>query len=101
MPNAYETGAIYSSAIPQWQRTYYEALLLETLRIKSLLVPFCRVKQDFAARNTGIMVFTEVMDTEPNWNPLSESDLWLRGAHLDSRSVQLAMEIHGKIMLPA
>jgi N4-gp56 family major capsid protein len=86
---------MYSSAIPAWQRTYYEALLLETLRIKSLLLPFCRVKQDFAARNTGIMVYTEVMDTEPNWNPLAETDLWLRGAHLDSRSVQLAMEIHG------
>ncbi len=95
MPNAYETGAMYSASIPQWQRTYYEALLLETLRIKSLLLPFCRVKNDFAARSTGIMVYTEVMDTEPNWNPLAETDLWLRGAHLDSRSVQLTMEIHG------
>ena len=43
-------------------------------------VPFCAVKQDFAARQTGIMVYTEVLDTEPNWNALDETTLWLRGA---------------------
>jgi len=31
----------------------------------------------------------------PNWNALSESDIWPRGAHMDSRTVNLQMEIHG------
>jgi len=95
MANAYETGAMFSSALPQWQRNYYEALLLETLRTKSILVPFCAMKEDFRARDTGIITYTEVYDTEPNYNPLSEQDLWLRGAHLDSRSVSIGLEIHG------
>jgi N4-gp56 family major capsid protein len=91
----YDAGTQYSTTLPAWQRTYFEAVLLETLRTKSILVPFCVMKEDFRARDTGIMHYTEVYDTAPNWNPLSEQDIWLRGAHLDSRSVQLSLEIHG------
>ena len=95
MPDAYETGAFYSGTMPAWQRTYYEGLLLETLRTKSIMVPFCVVKEDFRAKETGVINYTEVFDTEPNWNALSEQTLWMRGAYLDSRSVQLSLEIHG------
>ena len=38
------------------------------------------------------------MDTEPDWSPLTESDIWLRGAHLDSRTVKIELEIHGDIL---
>lgn len=95
MPNEYVTGAMFSDALPQWQRTYFESQLLETLRTKSILVPFCAVKEDFAARDTGRMTYTEVFDTDPNYNPLGEQDIWMRGAHLDSRSVTIDLEIHG------
>jgi len=89
------TGLLYSPAIPSWQRTYYEQLLLETLRIKSIMVPFCAMKQDFRARDTGVINYTEVYDTDPNYNPLAESDIWLTGTHLDSRSVQISLAIYG------
>lgn len=95
MTNDLTTGMLWSSTLPSWQRTYYELLLLETLRTKSIMVPFCAVKEDFAAANSGIITYTEVYDTEPNWNALSESDIWLRGAHMDSRTVNLQLEIHG------
>jgi len=95
MPNEYSTGVIYSSALPAWQRTFYERQLLQTLRTKSILVPFTVMKEDFAARDTGLINYTEVFDTDPDTNPLSEQDIWLRGAHLDSRSVQIGLEIHG------
>jgi N4-gp56 family major capsid protein len=97
---AYETGTIYGTSatgnyLPASQRSYYEALLLETLRTKSILVPYCTVKEDFRARDTGIIIYTEVMDTDPDFSALAEDTLWLTGAHLDSRSVQIALEIHG------
>lgn len=98
MANAYETGAIYSSALPAGLRTYYEQMLLQVLREQSIFVPFCMVREDFAARSTGVLNFTEVMDTAPNWNPLSESQIWLEGAHLDSRSINLTLEIHGNTL---
>lgn len=98
MSTFYETGALFSSTLPSWQRDYYSLLLLETLRTKSILVPFCAVKEDFAAADSGVVVFTEVFDTEPNWNPLSEGDIWLRGAHMDSRTVRIELEIHGDIL---
>jgi len=98
MANDLLTGMIWSSTLPDWQRKYYSMLLLETLRMKSILVPYCRVKTDFAAANSGIVTYTEVYDTEPDTNALSESDIWLRGAHLDSRTVNIQLEIHGDIL---
>jgi N4-gp56 family major capsid protein len=88
----------WSSTHPNWQRDYYSMLLMETLRTKSLLVPFCSVTRDHDAQKTGTVVHTEVYDTEPNWNPLAETDIWLRGAHLDSRTVSINLAIHGDIL---
>lgn len=98
MPNEYTTGAHFAGNFPDWQRDYYSMLLLETLRTKSIMVPYCAVKTDYTAANSGVIVYTEVMDTEPDWNPLAESDIWLRGAHLDSQSVRIELEIHGDVL---
>jgi len=92
------TGMQWSSTNPNWQRDYYSMLLMETLRTKSLLVPFCAVNRDNNAQKTGTVIHTEVYDTEPNWNPLAETDIWLRGAHLDSRTVSINLAIHGDIL---
>lgn len=98
MANDFTTGALWQSSIPNWQRIYYEGLLMETLRTKSIMVPYTVMKEDFTAKKTGIMNFTEVYDTEPNWNTISETDLWLSGAHLDSRSQTISLEVHGDIL---
>jgi len=87
-----------SGAMPAWQRTYYEGVLMDTIRTKSIMVPFCQIKEDFRAKDTGTMVFSEVYDTSPNWNALTENSLWLSGTHLDTRSVSLALEIHGDVL---
>jgi hypothetical protein len=68
MTTSYETGALYSTSLPSGQRAYYEQLLLDTLRTQSILVPYAIVKEDFRARDTGQIVYTEVFDPEPNWN---------------------------------
>ena len=98
MPNALESGLLTATALPAGQRAYYEARLLENLRTKSILVPFTVMKEDFKARDTGQIVYTEVFDTEPNWNPFSESTVWLKGAQLDSRSLTIDLEIHGDVL---
>ena len=95
---AYETGVLMSAAMPSWQRTYYSGVLMDTVRMKSIMVPYCTVKEDFRAKDTGVMNYSEVYDTEPNWNPLTESSLWLSGTHLDTRSVQINLEIHGDVL---
>jgi N4-gp56 family major capsid protein len=56
------------------------------------------MKEDFNAANSGVVTYTEVYDTEPNWDPISESGIWLSGAHLDSRTVSIQLEIHGDIL---
>lgn len=91
MADAYETGAIYSTTLPTWQRTYYEDMLLEVLRTKSILVPYTILKEDFTAVNTKQIVYSEVYDLEPNWNETSESTIWKKGMYLDSRTVTIAL----------
>jgi len=98
MPNALESGMINSASLPTGQRMYYEQMLLDTLRTKSILTPFCVMKEDFKARDTGQLVYTEVLDTEPNWNPGSETQPWLSGAYLDSRSLTIGLEIHNDVI---
>lgn len=98
MAAEYTSGAMYSSTLPSWQRTWYEAALLETLRTKSIMVPFTVMKNDPAGKDTGIVTYTEVFDTEPNWEPLLESGIWMTGGHLDSRTVSISLEIHGDIL---
>lgn len=95
MVDAYETGVLFSSNLPSGQRSYYEQLLLQTLRTQSIFVPFTVMKEDFRARDTGTIVYSEVFDTAPNYNALNETDIWLPGAHLDSRSVNIGLQIHG------
>jgi N4-gp56 family major capsid protein len=98
MADVYETGAIFTSAVPAWQRTWYEQELLDTIRMKSILVPFSRVKEDFNAVNTKQIVFTEIYDLEPNWNPTSESTIWFKGGALDSRTVSLMVEPYHDVL---
>src|SRR5512141_3018091 len=98
MADVYETGAIFSGALPAGQRTFYEQLLLDNLRTKSILVPYTVMKEDFRGRDTGRITYSEVMDTDPNFNGQSEDTLWLPGAHLDSRSVSIDLAIHGDVI---
>jgi hypothetical protein len=91
----YESGWIQSGTLPQGQRTYYESLLLATLRKLNIFVQFCLPKTDFRARDTGILTFTEVFDTSPDWSPIPEDTIWLTGAHLDSRQISITLERHG------
>jgi N4-gp56 family major capsid protein len=98
MTAALETGLLTATGLPAGQRTYYEQVLLDVLRTKSILSPFCIMKEDFAARDTGRMSYTEVLDTEPNWNAVAESAVWLTGAHLDSRAITIDLEIHGDVI---
>jgi len=98
MADALETGQFVSTTTSQSSRTYYEKLLLDTIRMKSMLVNFCRYKEDFSAKATGKMTFTEVLDAAPNWDALPESSVWLKGGHLDSRQVSLELEIHGDVL---
>ena len=92
------TGMLWSSTLPSWQRDYYSLLLLDTLRTKSILMPYTIMKEDFTGANSGVIIYSEVYDTEPNWNALTESSIWLQGAGLDSRTIRIELEIHGDIL---
>lgn len=94
----YETGQELTSTMPSKLRTYYSQMLLEVIRTKSILVPFCRVKEDYNAVAAKNIIYTEALDAAPNWNPVPESTVYMRGAHLDQRTVQIGLEIYGDVL---
>lgn len=94
----YAARAFFSDTLPAGQRTFYEDVLMATLRTKNIFTQYCISKTDFAAKSTGLLVYTEVFDTSPNWNPLTEDQLWLDGAHLDSRQITIGLERHGDVL---
>lgn len=98
MADAYETGAIFTSAVPNWQRPWYEQKLLDTVRMNSILVPYAIVKEDFAAVQTNQIIYTEVYDMEPNWNATAENVIWFKGGALDSRSVTIDLAVYHDIL---
>lgn len=98
MATDFTTGAAYSTTFSQGARAYYEQVLMETLRANNIFVQFCTPKEDFRARDTSQIVFSEVMDTSPNWNSIAESTMWLEGEHMDSRQITITLEQHGAVM---
>jgi len=94
----YSTGTIFSTGLPAWQRDYYEAVLLETLRKKSILVPYTKVVEDFTAVDTKTIHFSEVLDLEPNWNETSETTIWKKGMYLDSRTQDIGLSWYHDII---
>ncbi len=98
MPDAYETGAIFTGALPKWQRDWYEMALLDTVRIKSILVPYTRLIEDFNAVKTKRIIYSEVFDMEPAWNSVSESTIWFKGGSLDSRTVAIDLLLYHNIL---
>lgn len=97
-PLDYNLGAWSQSTFPSWQRNWYEAALLETLRTKSILVPFTVLKEDFTARNSGQITYSEVFDMEPQWNSINETDIWFKGGSLDSRSINIDLAMYHNIL---
>lgn len=93
-----DSGQELTSSMPSKLRTYYSQMLLDVIRTKSILVPFCRVKEDYRAVNAKNIIYTEALDAAPNWNPVPESTVWMRGAHLDQRTIQITLEIYGDVL---
>lgn len=98
MTDFLDTGQELTTSMPSKLRTYYSQMLLDVIRTKSILVPFCRVKEDYRAVNAKNIIYTEAMDAAPNWNPVPESTVWMRGAHLDQRTVQITLDIYGDVL---
>lgn len=84
--------------MPDWQRTWYEERILDTIRTQSILVPYCNVTQDHTARKTGKITYTEVYDLEPNWNSIAEDNVWFKGGALDSRTLSIELAMYHNIV---
>lgn len=98
MTDAFDTGQITTSVMPSALRTFYSKLLLDVIRTKSILVPFCRVKMDPKAQESRTITYTEALDAAPNWNAVAEGTTFMRGAHLDQRTVNISVNIYGDVI---
>ena len=98
MAFTFDTGSVVSGTLTGGLRPFYDQMLLDTLRNNSVYVPYVETKVDFAAKAAGQMVFSEVYDTEPYWNAISETSYFLSGMQMGSRSVTLNVALYGDVM---
>jgi len=82
------------------QRTVYVPELLEAYRINSLFYGLVTYGVNLAAQRTGKMVFTQVLDPEPNIAELQTRQIWLPQLYMDSRQLEITSAYYGdKVML--
>jgi N4-gp56 family major capsid protein len=74
---------------------YYEAVLLDVLRSKTVYQQFVPTKLDTAARDTKQVTFTEVFDLKPAIGTLTEAVPFVEGAYLDGEQVVVGVSEHG------
>lgn len=82
------------------QRTVYVPELLEAYRQSSLFYGLVTFGVNLAAQRTGKMVFTQVLDPEPNIAELATRQIWLPQLYMDSRQLEITAAYYGdKVML--
>jgi len=82
------------------QYTKYVPELLEQFRHKSLYYGIVNYGVNLAAMATKKMVFTQVIDPEPNIASLDNRAIWLPQLYLDSRQLEITCSRYGdKVML--
>jgi N4-gp56 family major capsid protein len=90
-----ETGVITTNLLPESLRVFYEKVLLDTPRSKTIYRQFATTKYDVAARDAKQVTFTEVFDLHPAIGTLSEAVPFVEGAYLDGEQTTIAITEHG------
>ena len=93
-----ETGVFTTNLLPQSLRTYYEAVLLHTLRSGAIYNQLTHEYEKLGDVNAKNVTFTEVMDLLPSIEALSEGVPFVEGAYLDSRQITVTVEERGNIL---
>jgi hypothetical protein len=74
--------------------------LLEAFRLKSLFYGLVTYGVNLRAQATGKMVFTQVLDPDPNIAALDNRAIWLPQLYMDSRQLEVTCARYGdKVML--
>ena len=86
--------------LDQNQRTVYTPELLQSFRQTSLFYGLVTYGVNLLRERTGTMVFTQVLDPEPNIATLDNRQIWIPQLYMDSRSLEITCARYGdKIMM--
>jgi len=83
----------------QNQRTVYVPDLLETFQHESIFYQMVTYGVNLRAQRTGTMVFSQVIEPEPNIAELNTRQIWLPQLYMDSQKLEITAAYYGdKIM---
>jgi hypothetical protein len=77
------------------QRTYYVPDLLETFQHKSIFYGMVTYGVNLRAFRTATMVFSQIIDPDPNIAELSTRQIWLPQIYMDSRQLEITAAYYG------
>lgn len=82
------------------QRTVFVPELLEAFRFQSVFYRMVTYGVNLFAQRTAKMVFTQVLDPDPNIAELQIRQIWLPQIYMDSRQLEITARYYGdKIMM--
>jgi len=77
------------------QRMYYDPVLLNVYRLRSVFSAFTTFTADLAAVNAKQMTITTAFDVHPNIDPLGLRDMYMPASHVDTRSQVITFSRYG------
>lgn len=81
------------------QRTVYVPDLLESFRHKALFYGMVSYGVNLRAQRTGTMVFSQILNPDPNTAELGTRQIWLPQVYMDSQQLEITAAYYGdKIM---
>jgi len=81
------------------QRTVYVPDLLESFKHKAIFYQMVTYGVNLRAQRTAKMVFSQIIDPDPNIAELSTRQIWLPQVYMDSRQLEITAAYYGdKIM---
>jgi len=81
------------------QRTVYVPDLLESFQHEAIFYRMVTYGVNLRAQRTGKMVFSQILDPDPNIAELSTRQIWLPQVYMDSRQLEIEAAYYGdKIM---
>lgn len=83
------------SAITDKERDWYVPLLMDAFFQKSTYASMVPVKVDLTAQETRTMIFSGMWRLEPNWNPLTDRQIWMDTMHPASWQQRITTNHYG------
>lgn len=100
MAETYEvnSGLLTTNLVPISMRDYYQSVLLNEIRTRTVYNQFSAVREDFGAVDAKQIIVSEMYDLAPAIGTLAEGQAFFKGAFLAGKQYTLTIAERGNVV---